>query len=117
NIISALILVPLAGDTFHVGAVTLANTLGQTVCALILLIAMVRNIPTVLSRAFVSSVCKLIFLTLLSAAAMAAMAFVLHNSAGDAGFIRNIFTCAAVFVPGMIVYLGGLKLLRVRFQT
>lgn len=116
NVLSSAVLVRTSADTLHVGTVSLANTLGQTVCAAILVIAMLRQVKGILDRSFIRSVCKLVLLTLLSAAAMAGMAALLHNDPTEAGRLRNLFTCAAVFAPGALVYLAGLKILRVRFQ-
>lgn len=115
NLVSSAILVRTSADTLRVGTAALGNTFGQTACALVLLIALIRQVPGLFSRQFLVSLAKLLFLTVCSAAVMAGIAVLLHNAPAEAGLLRNLTVCAAVFVPGALLYLAGLQFLRIRF--
>ena len=115
NLVSAAVLSAFCGEVLGVGCVTLAASLGQWTCALVLIIALLRTVPGILSRDFGCGLAKLFLLTLLSGGIMAGISALLANNAVTAGFFGNLIVCAAVFVPAAVVYLAGLKILRVRF--
>lgn len=115
NILSSFFLVRNASDTLHVGCAALGNTIGQVVCAVVLSAALIRRVPGLFTRAFLASLGKLLFLTAVSAAAMAGTAFLLRNNPTEAGLFHNLAVCALVFLPSGLIYALGLRLLRVRF--
>lgn len=116
NVISTALLVRFCPDRFGVGTIAIGNTLGLWVCALVLFFALLTATPDVCSRTFFISLGKLF---LLAAAALGVMKFIhaiLSDGTVSPSFFSNLLLCGIVFAPAAIVYLIGLKLLRVRFS-
>ncbi len=116
NVLSTWLLVRFCADTMSVGAVALGNTLGLWISALILFAVCIRAVRGVVNRSFLYSIAKLLLLTLLACAVMLTVTRLLPTDPLTAGLFGNLLVCAAVFVPAALLYLLGLKLLRVRFS-
>ncbi|MBR5871803.1 MAG: murein biosynthesis integral membrane protein MurJ [Clostridia bacterium] len=115
NVISTALLVRFCGVSLGVGAIAVGNTLGLWVCALVLFAALLKASPDVCSRAFFSSIAKLLLLTAVSFSVMTAVHLLFDRDTVTASVLPNLISCAVTFVPAAAVYLVGLKLLRIRF--
>ncbi len=116
NLLVTDLLVTLTGSSATVGWIALGNTAGLWTCALVLIAALFRTVPDVVRNGFFLNLLKLASLTVLSFASMAGIARLLGNAPTAAGMSVNLLVCAAVFVPAAILYLVGLKVLRVSFS-
>ncbi len=116
NVTSTALLVRFCSAPLGVGSVAIGNTLGLWVCACILFFALLKASPDVCSRTFFASAAKLILLTAAAFGIMYLIHSVLSDGTITASFVRNLLLCAASFLPASVVYLIGLKLLRVRFS-
>lgn len=116
NVITTAILVRCCSESLGVGCVAIGNALGLWVCALVLFFALLHSCPAVCGKSFFINLGKLV---LLSAAALGLMRLIyllLADGTVTPSFITNLLLCCAVFAPAALLYLLGLKLLRVRFQ-
>lgn len=116
NVTSTLLLVRLCSESLGVGTIAIGNTLGLWVCAAVLFCALLKASPDVCSRTFFVSLAKLIFLTAVSYAVMLGGHTLLSDGTVSASLLSNLVVCAVTFLPAAILYLVGLKLLRLRFS-
>ncbi len=115
NVLSTVLLVRFFGDTLGVGSVALGNALGLWASAVVLFFVFMRTVRGAIDPAFLKNAAKLLFLTAVSSAIMRMAGVLLPTDPLSCGLIRNLLVCIAVFVPAAIVYLLGLKILRVSF--
>lgn len=116
NVLVTWLLVTFSDAKLGVGCAALGNTAGLWICALILTVVMMWTVPGVSSVSFWTSTGKLLLLTLLSGGIMYGIAQLLSNDAVTSGRFTNLVVCVIVFLPAALVYLIGLKLLKVRFS-
>lgn len=116
NIASTAVLVHTCGESLQVSAIALGNTLGLWTCAVLQFCALIRTSHEVCSREFFVSLLKLTVLTCISFTLMFFIRTLIGGSAVSASVFRNLYICAAAFLPAAAVYLIGLRILRVRFS-
>ena len=109
NLVTAILLIRI--PALGVGAVAIANAVGQYAAALVLLIALRVKIPAVYDRSLGMFLLKLLIAALLSGAVMLGIRLVIGGDSYTVGFLRNCLTAVLVFLPGIGVYLGAAKLL------
>ncbi|MBO5648331.1 MAG: murein biosynthesis integral membrane protein MurJ [Clostridia bacterium] len=117
NVVSTALLVRFCADTLGVGAVALGNTLGLWGCAGILFASLLRSAPAVCSKAFFVNLLKCAMLTVLCFALMAGISALLTPILPGGAILGDLARCAAIFLPGALVYLAGLRILRIRFSA
>ena len=109
-------LLPNLFPTLNVGALTLANALGQYAAAIVLTVFLLKTTRGILSKKFFLSMAKILLSTILCAIVML---ICYHFFAADptqptVSMFRNILTVLSVFLPGAVVYLISLKLLKTK---
>ena len=112
NIISSALLIHV--PALEVGAVALANALGQIAAAAVLIAALLRMSRGILDRSFLRELLKILAGTLFAAALMWLIYHMIGNQPFEAGIWKNLFTASVVVVPGIVVYLIATRLLRVK---
>ena len=121
NVIAATVFVktPIV-NLLGVGSVSAATALGIISAAVSIVVFMCIKLRGVINRNFVKNILLLLLSALLSAAAMFG-AKTLLGSVGslldvwNCGLLSNLAVCFIVFVPGVLIYLLAMKILRVRF--
>lgn len=103
NLLSGFVMIRILG--LGIGAVGFSAALGQISAACVLLFSAIRHIKGLFDRDFAIRSLKIAACGLVSAAVMLVLKRVFGADPYSTGFFRSFLTCAAVFLPGALVYM------------
>jgi len=114
NLATGMALVKLG--VLGIGAVGLANAVGQLVSAVILLIFAVRRIKGLFNLSFVINTVKILLggATVLSVCAV--ISALIDSQPYASGFASNVINALMIFAPAALVYLVWAKLSKIKFR-
>jgi peptidoglycan biosynthesis protein MviN/MurJ (putative lipid II flippase) len=102
------------GGFFDIGAVGAANAAGQLTSAVILIVFAAKRIKGLFSADFIVTVVKLVLGGVLVFLTCILMSSLIGSLPYESGFFKNVINAFVIFVPSAVLYLGFMRLLRVK---
>ena len=115
NIVTSAILVRF--PALSVGSVGLGYTLGLYAAAIVMIVSMFILHRDVFEKSLWINLSKLVLSTLFASAAWIVLSHFFSALPFESTPIRNIANAIIIFLPGALVYLVSLKILKVKFKT
>ena len=103
---------PSVTESLSVGAVAIGYLSGLVVCVAVKLAVLFRTVPGLFTKPFLMQILLLVLTAALSGAVMALLFPLVAGNTYD--ILHCLWVCAAVAVPGFLVYFAGIRIFRIQ---
>ncbi len=114
NLTAGAVLTPLG--VLDIGAVGLANAIGQAAAAVVLIIFAVARFKGLFNKNTVFKIIKIAIGGIIVFSICAVLSHLISDDPYDASLVTNVWKAAAIFVPSATVYLIYARLVRIKFD-